>query len=292
MNKIKRRKFLKETAAISVGITGLLNGSPNENTKTQNTITQLKIPLQTIAGKKISRLIIGGNPFSFNAHSEPIIYSRELFKHYFTHEKVVETLQIGIQNGIDTFLGRIDDNVIGFLKMYEKISGTKMPWIAQTSAKPNRGAKKPEILVNIKRAADNHAMGIYFQGESADFLVKEGKIADIFEYVDYIRRLGKIAGVGAHDIRTIEACEKAGLKPDFYMKTFNKLEFCCPEFDRTKEVMAGIDIPWIAFKVLAAGRMHPEEGFEAALEIGAEFLCVGMFDFQVEENVKLFQTMV
>lgn len=40
----------------------------------------------------------------------------------------------------------------------------------------------------------------------------------------------------------------------------------------------------IAFKVLAAGAIHPSEGFTYAFDNGADFICVGMFDFQIREN--------
>jgi hypothetical protein len=249
------------------------------------------LPVRNIGKHKISRLIIGGNPFSYIAHSEPLVYSRDLFQHYFTHEKVVETLGLGQQFGINTFLGRIDSNVIGFLELYEKTHQKSIPWLAQTSAKPHRGATTKEIIANIKLAADHGATGIYFHGESADYLVQNGRTDEIKGYVDYIRELGLVAGIGAHEVETIEACEARNFQPDFYMKTFNSLEYCCPNFRRTGEVMASVEIPWIAFKVLAAGRIEPEEGFAMALDAGADFLCVGMFDFQVEEDVGIARSL-
>lgn len=290
MEKVDRRTFLKTAAVLTTGLTGI---SPSRQALSENmTSATEKIPTLTLGGHRISRLIIGGNPFSFNAHSEPLIYSRELFQHYFTREKVVETLLLAAANGINTFLGRTDENVFGLLKHYQEKTGKAMPWIAQTSKKPMAGATKTDILANIKLAANHGAIGCYFHGESADFWVKQGKISEIAECVDYIRKLGLIAGVGGHEIGTIESLEKAGVQPDFYMKTFNRMEFCCPDFERTREVMAKISTPWIAFKVLAAGRMKPEEGFAAALQAGADFLCVGMFDFQVERNTKLFSSML
>jgi hypothetical protein len=42
--------------------------------------------------------------------------------------------------------------------------------------------------------------------------------------------------------------------------------------------------PWMAFKVLAAGAIHPTEGFKYAFENGADFIHVGMFDFQIRED--------
>jgi len=50
--------------------------------------------------------------------------------------------------------------------------------------------------------------------------------------------------------------------------------------------------PWIAFKVLAAGAIHPRSGFRYAFEGGADFLCVGMFDFQVREDAIIAQNIL
>jgi hypothetical protein len=49
--------------------------------------------------------------------------------------------------------------------------------------------------------------------------------------------------------------------------------------------MIGVNKPWFAFKVLAAGAIQPKDGFRFAFENGADFICVGMFDFQVIDNV-------
>ena len=59
----------------------------------------------------------------------------------------------------------------------------------------------------------------------------------------------------------------------------------CPFPDRTAEFVNRTKVPVMGFKVLAAGAIHPTDGFRWALENGADFICVGMFDFQVVENV-------
>ena len=53
--------------------------------------------------------------------------------------------------------------------------------------------------------------------------------------------------------------------------------------------MKTVDRPWVAFKVLGAGAVTPAHGFRMALEGGADFLTVGMFDFQVRENAALMK---
>ena len=51
--------------------------------------------------------------------------------------------------------------------------------------------------------------------------------------------------------------------------------------------MASLTEPWIAFKVLAAGAIKPETGLKYAFENGADFVCLGMYDFQVVDDVNI-----
>jgi len=81
------------------------------------------------------------------------------------------------------------------------------------------------------------------------------------------------------------ACEKEGIEPDFYFKTLNNVNYNSATPERTSEFMKEVKKPWIAYKVLGAGVAHPRKGFKYAFEMGADFLCVGMFDFQIIEDV-------
>jgi hypothetical protein len=51
--------------------------------------------------------------------------------------------------------------------------------------------------------------------------------------------------------------------------------------------MGTLPEPWIAFKVLAAGAIKPEEGLKYAFRNGADFVCLGMYDFQIVEDVNI-----
>jgi hypothetical protein len=48
--------------------------------------------------------------------------------------------------------------------------------------------------------------------------------------------------------------------------------------------MKGVKVSWISFKTLAAGAIGPGDGFKYAFENGADFITVGMFDFQIVED--------
>ena len=50
--------------------------------------------------------------------------------------------------------------------------------------------------------------------------------------------------------------------------------------------MKDVEKPWIAFKVMAAGAIPPHRAFPHAFRNGADFVLAGMFDFQVEDDVR------
>jgi hypothetical protein len=61
------------------------------------------------------------------------------------------------------------------------------------------------------------------------------------------------------------------------------------DFDPAETIryMGTLPEPWIAFKVLAAGAIKPEVGLKYAFENGADFVCLGMYDFQIVEDVNI-----
>ena len=88
------------------------------------------------------------------------------------------------------------------------------------------------------------------------------------------------------------AVEKAGLQPDFYFKTLNSVAYYTQEPQEVADFMKGHQRPWIAFKVLGAGAVKPRDGFELAFRMGADFLNVGMFDFQVQEDAATVRSLL
>ncbi len=253
-----------------------------------------------IGGVEVSRLIIGGNQFSGWSHSRDLAYLRDLFKAYSSQEKIMETLEICEENGVNAII----TSSSGYLAKYWKERGGKIQWIAQVHPQSD------DLTSDIKRAIDEGAAGAYVQGGVGDSFVKNGRVDLLAKAVEFIKQNGLIAGIGGHSVEVPIAVEKAKIDVDFYMKTLHhgnywsatpkekRVEFnvdsgspydhdniweIAPE--KTIEFMKNVEKPWIAFKVLAAGAIHPREGFKYAFENGADFVCVGMFDFQVRENV-------
>ena len=288
---INRRQFFKTSlvgSASAALASGKASGGP-----------AVDFPTGRIGNVNISRLIIGGNQFSGWSHSRDLPYLRQLFTAYSSDEKIMDTLELCEELGINTMLCGGSRH----LKKFWKERGGQIQWIAQIHPKTT------DVTTNIKQAIDNGAVAAYVQGGIGDSFVKGGRVDLLGKAVDFIRQNGLIAGIGGHSIEVPIAVEKAGIKPDFYMKTLHhgnywsatpkeqRVDFnvdsgslldhdniwsISPE--RTIEFMKTVNKPWIAFKVLAAGAIHPRDGFRYAFENGADFVCAGMFDFQLREN--------
>ena len=291
---VNRRRFLKKTIAASAGVTLGLGSFEEQNLLAQMTkpakpsADSVKgLPAGRIGKLKISRLICGGNLINGYAHSRNLIYVSDLLRHYFTDEKIIKTWQISEENGVNTAIANVRggkgdeqiENTVRILNKYWNERGGQIQWIAQTNPRVN------DLTSSIKKAVDNGAVGAFIQGGVGDNFVKNGRVDLIGKAVEFIKQNGLVAGVGAHLIDVPIACEKEGIEPDFYFKTLNTVDYNSATPRKTIEFMKKVNKPWIAYKVLGAGIIHPKNGFKYVFENGADFACVGMFDFQVIEDV-------
>jgi hypothetical protein len=261
--------------------------------------SQSALPKGKLGGVEYSRLMLGGNLISGYAHARDLGYVADLMRRYNTDAKIVETLELAETHGIDVINSWVRDG-IKHLEQHWK-NGGKMKWIAQARVNANAN------LDQFKQAADLGARAIHVTGDVADALVRGGQMDTLARILDAVRARKCSAGIGAHGLGTIEACEKAKLEPDFYIKTLHTHDYhtaprpgetddlgrydnsWCNNPEEVVDRMFGVTKPWIAFKVLAAGAIPPQKGFRYAFENGADFILVGMFDWQVAENVQIAQ---
>jgi hypothetical protein len=255
------------------------------------------LPHGRIGGVEFSRLMLGGNLLSGYAHARDLEYVAHLMRRYNTDARIVETLEIAESHGINVINSWVRDGIAHLEHHWKR--GGKMKWIAQARLDGNDG------LDQFKQAADLGAVAIHITGDGADALVSQGRIDKIGETLEFVRSRKCLAGIGAHGLGTVLACEDAGLQPDFYIKTFHSHDYhtaprpdetgdlgrydnsWCKDPEEVAEIMATVKQPWIAFKVLAAGAIPPLRGFRHAFEGGADFILVGMFDWQIAEDVQV-----
>ncbi len=305
-SKFSRRSFLKQSAAAAIAaplVTSveeyrLLAAEPPSVAP----VAAGSMPKGKIGSVEISRVICGGNLISGYAHSRDLIYVSKLLKTYFTDAKIMETWALCEQQGINTMIfNPSDKRALRIFGDYRK-QGGKMQCLAQVDA------PKENMAPFLKEIADTGAEGAVLVGNVGDRWSREGAVDSIGKFIELVQAEGLIAGVAGHELRTPMTVEKAGLKPDFYMKTLHSTNYWskrrpdqmkevidnygidnywCMDPDATVEFMKSVKRPWLAYKVLAAGAIHPREGFKHAFQNGADFCVVGMFDFQVSENVAI-----
>lgn len=254
----------------------------------------------------VSRLIMGTNHLSGNAHARDLKYASSLFKAYNTDKKIIETYMLAEQAGINLFFAT------SLLNQYRKTFGGKFQtWL-------NVAPTKKTVYEVVDKAIDQGVDYLFIQGAACDRRVYEGDVEVVAKCVEYIQRQGYPAGLGAHTIQAMipamNACIELGAEPDFYYKTMhhdkywsahpkeNRKPFLwssnisedhnefhdnmwCLFPEETIEFVQKVNKPVVGFKVLAGGALVPEDGFQWAFDNGADFIEVGMFDFQIVGNV-------
>jgi uncharacterized membrane protein YphA (DoxX/SURF4 family) len=269
-----------------------------------------ELPRGKIGDHEISRLVAGGNLIGGWAHSRDLIYVPSLFKAYNTEKKIYETLMLAEQAGINAINIGFPTNAV--LAKYKKATGSRIKVICQV----HPDLEKNDYFVNIDTAIDFGVDIIQIQGNQVDWLVRDNRIDVVEKMLDHIRRQGYVAGLASHTVDALIACEQYGIIPDYYMKTMhhdkywsahpveNRVPFevdtekspdhnrfhdnCfCLFPDRTVDFVNRATVPVMGFKVLAAGAIDPADGFSWAFRNGADFICVGMFDFQIVDDVNI-----
>jgi hypothetical protein len=276
------------------------------------------LPTGKIGKLTISRLISGGNLLSGWCHQRDLLFVRNLAGAYLTEQKQHDTLQMLEELGVNSIV--IDMMQQDILNKYRKERGGKMQSIVAVRedwgdwSNPHWDPLKTAILQTVEKGSDL----LYLHGGYADRVVQSGKSENIEllgKAIQFIREKGFSAGIGAHALEVLQECDRHSIKPDFYVKTFHHDRYWsatpkerrkpfsvdgpqsldhnefhdnifCLDAEGTAEFMLEKSVPWIAFKVLAAGAISPRSGFKYAFENGADFVAVGMFDFEVNEDVQ------
>ena len=315
-----RREFLKNSGVAALGAAALqMNGEaatagplavavgamPQEYNK--------GLPTGKLGRLSVSRLFLGCNQVSGYAHARDLRYVPKLMREYQTDERVLHTWQLCEENGINTILSDPFERPVRLMKQYRQERRGNIQWISEVHPqKYQYEITLQDLKENLKVVLGNQPHAIYIQGAICDAFVHRGLVGVLGEALEAMKGSGLPSGLGAHSIETPKACLKAGIQPDFFMKTHHpddywsvtpreqRIEFNVDtrnttnhdniwdiKPEETRETMSRVKCPWIAFKVLAAGAIEPERAFRFAFQGGADFLCVGRFDFFVAQNAAL-----
>lgn len=272
---------------------------------------QKQMPTGRIGNLTVGRLISGSNLISMNMHARDLHYVRSLASHYNTEERIFMTLKKCEELGANTIVLKNHNFKHFRLSRYWDEWGGKMQWLADVITTDIDRYEKL-VVEHLELGASS----VYLWGGASDIWYHQNKQENIVRAFEIMKKYDVPVGICAHRLEPLEFCVKEGLDPDYYMKTLhhdrywsahpeanrrfmemyekdspNHAEYhdnmFCHNPDETVAFMQDVNVPWIAFKVLAAGAIQPEDGIDYAFQSGADFICLGMFDFQVKEDAEI-----
>ncbi len=324
-SKTDRRCFLARGIAGAAGVgaaltsieENILRAAVDEGTAKpageatpQTDTAPASFPTGKIGNVSMSRLLIGGNLMGGWAHSRDLMYASQLFREYNTEAKIFQTLDLCQALGVNTL--QMDPKCWEPIEKYNKARSTPI----QTMVCIPFMEDKTAMNATIKEQIDKGATLLYSHGGVTDSHMMNGGNMDVIaQMVDLIKAQGVPAGVGGHSLNMPIQCEKQKVNNDFYVKTFhidrywsatpaesrkeydwmaradehnaNNDSMWCNNPEETAAFMETVQKPWVAFKVMAAGAISPHIAIPYAYKNGADFVIAGMFDFQVEPDVKI-----
>ena len=244
-----------------------------------------------IGGVKVSRLCIGGNPFSGFSHQTPA-RDQQMLDYFSTPQRIWETLDAAQAVGVNTVFARVDDHILGVLEEYFHHGGT-LQWFAQVSEDPaDRKTGEPTWQDWMRKAVDVGATGLYIHGGLAEFWQAQGQMQLLHEAMHLMRGFGKVCGFAGHR-PDLHAWIRDHLSPDFQMCSHYNPTDRRQSFQHTNvnekwdtvdrsamlEVVATIACPVVHYKIFAGGNRPIEEAFVTLGQSmrSSDIACVGVF---------------
>lgn len=266
-------------------------------------------------GHKLSKLIVGDNPFNGHSYIWFKIPGTEM-SDYHTEDVVLECIHRMEELGINTMLPLADPFMMRVLRHYRN-NGGKMNFIIQHYAPMN-------LEASIRQMESIEPIGAYISGSFIDCSFENGDINAIHEKIKTLRTLGVKTGFGTHHPEVIQKSEAEGWDADFYMACMydlrrgrrgeasgfltgkSKADIVVVPEDRPVmlETLKSVQRPVIAFKIFGGGQMLVDKTKEERAELITDaydtifstlkpndFAVMGIFQKyhdQLTENVELF----
>jgi len=241
-------------------------------------------------GRKVTRLILGDNPFNGHSYIEQIHSGDEMID-YYTADNCVKALFEAEERGINTYMALAEPFVLRVIRQY-KNDGGKMNIMFQTYP-------ALDLAINLQMMLKCDPIGIYHQGGTADLYCENAEIDTLRRRIKLIKDSGVPTGLGTHVPETVLRAEKEDWNADFYVTCLynarrtqrgqqsgfitgkSKSLVFYPEdrflmFDVIKQVKK----PFIAFKIFAGGQIFIGKSSEEIPSVAETFLR------EAYENIK------
>jgi hypothetical protein len=319
LSNVTRRDFVRAGAQAAAGAVAAASLASLESAvadsgpagEASTAANRALMPTGMIGKVRLSRMLLGGNLVGGWMHCRDLKYVGALFRAYVTEEKMLQTFHLAAEQGINT----VFETGADFVKKYNERYNAHLQFIPHIKVTAEQ--TETELKDHLKELVDTGAVALYVWGVSSDRLMEDGAGAKLGKAVEIAKSTGLPIGVGTHSLQVPRFCEKERVPCDFYVKTLHSDNYpsatpkalrkdfmwqnqdpvfydnmWCIDPEETIAFMKSVTKPWIAFKVLAAGAIYPRDAFPYAFKNGADFIAVGMFDFQIKENCDLLRKVV
>ncbi len=287
---MNRREFMQRSGLLGAAVAA---GGVAGIARAADVKAPIRVPTIKIGSLAVSRLILGSNPFWGFSHRSPQL--DEEMKQYHTDEVIVRVLDEAAACGVTTVTSPPDPRWLDLWAKY-RASGGKLPlWISQCHDPPDK------MVEEIDRSVKAGAHAIFIQGARTEEQFGQGKFDTLRAWVDRIKEAGLPAGAAAHWPEVHPELQKRKVPLDFYYQCFYNVSkgdtYRAAEREKAVETIRTLEKPVIAYKILAAGRLPANEGFEYALAHlrKTDGVCVGIYAKlaidQVRQNATYTETL-
>ena len=223
------------------------------------------LPTTDFLGAKITRLILGDNPFTGNSYVESWIPG-EIMLDFYTANNVVKTMFEAESNGVNAIMALGDPFILRCIRQFRN-EGGKMHVLFQSYP-------PIDLETNIRQMLKCELIGIYHQGGTLDMMLENDEDGLVRSRLQMIKDSGVPMGLGTHVPEVVARAEAEGWGADFYAcclynarrqkrgetsgfisgKKKTHLVFFPQDPPVMMETMRSTPKPCIAFKILAGGQ--------------------------------------
>ncbi len=216
----------------------------------------------------LSKVLCGTNAFFGRSH-----FSAARDAEYgsrFDDGTIERAIQHAIGLGINTVEGSASERISAILDRVRRQTGQDLLFVGSTridETSPIRSHQQKLGLLLAQRAPICVIHSQYAEPAGSDT-----PPAGLGRMVAAIHEAGLLAGVSAHRVGAVTACERSGYGIDVYLFPLNLTGFVYPGYagketpQERADLVRGTAKPFILMKALAAGRIPPDEGLQFVAE--------------------------
>jgi len=234
-----------------------------------------------------SKILCGTNAFWGHSHFSEARSAE--YERRFDDETIARVIQRGIDLGLNAVESCANERIAGILTRLREKNGTPIHLVGSTrldETSPMKSHQEKLAFLIERRAAI-----CVIHAQFVDRPRKGDSIGGLKPLIEKIHEAGLLAGISAHQVTTVELCEKQNYGIDTYLFPLNLSGFVYPGYEGTESVQERIDVvrntpkPFILIKTLGAGRIPPDEGLQFIAENAKpdDLLSIG---FGTEEELR------